>query len=157
MNFFLRYFILFDNGALIGFQRKPETPILLDPLNNFTVYKCQVMVLDYPKPYTFILRGLNLSCVIERMFYAETAADREEWVTCIRYVALKLEIVTPLQIKNGPNDKKNSNPNRKVEMLPEPQIFEAVQNLQISQGPTDPKSSLNYGNRKVVSLKTNSN
>lgn len=39
-----RYFILLDDGSLLGFKNKPETNIALaEPLNNFTVKGCQIM------------------------------------------------------------------------------------------------------------------
>ncbi|XP_034233469.1 RAC serine/threonine-protein kinase [Thrips palmi] len=81
-----RYFYLLDNGSLIGFKNKPEGA-LGDPLNNFTVKGCQIMSLDRPKPYIFIIRGLQLTTVIERTFHAESDADREEWVAAIKGVS----------------------------------------------------------------------
>lgn len=37
-----RYFILRDDGSLIGFKAQPEPGQYSDPLNNFTVKDCQV-------------------------------------------------------------------------------------------------------------------
>ncbi|XP_071442036.1 RAC-beta serine/threonine-protein kinase B [Hetaerina americana] len=81
-----RYFVLMDNGALMGFKNKPEHS-LNDPLNNFTVKGCQIMSVDKPKPYTFIIRGLQWTNVIERTFHVESEKEREEWVDAIRCVA----------------------------------------------------------------------
>ncbi|XP_026293832.1 RAC serine/threonine-protein kinase [Frankliniella occidentalis] len=81
-----RYFLLLDNGSLIGFKNKPEIPYG-DPLNNFTVKGCQIMSLDRPKPFIFIIRGLQLTTVIERTFHAESDADREEWIAAIKAVS----------------------------------------------------------------------
>lgn len=83
-----RYFVLFDDGALIGFKNKPDSHS--DPLNNFTVKGCQIMAVDRPKPFTFIIRGLQWTTVIERMFHVEVEKEREEWVAAIKYVADKL-------------------------------------------------------------------
>ncbi|GIY28513.1 hypothetical protein CEXT_554751 [Caerostris extrusa] len=66
-----RYFLLLDNGALIGFKSKPEHGFD-DPLNNFTVKGCQLMKADRPKPFTFIIRGLQWTTVIERTFHVES-------------------------------------------------------------------------------------
>jgi hypothetical protein len=39
-----RYFVLLDDGSLLGFKHKPEPGIgLAEPLNNFTVKGCQIM------------------------------------------------------------------------------------------------------------------
>lgn len=84
-----RYFILFDDGALIGFKSKPDHD-MRDPLNNFTVKGCQLMKTDRPKPFTFLIRGLQWTTVIERTFHVESEKEREEWVQAIQYVANKL-------------------------------------------------------------------
>lgn len=70
-----RYFLLLDNGSLIGFKTKPDES-MNDPLNNFTVKGCQIMSTDKPKPYTFIIRGLQWTTVIERMFHVESEHER---------------------------------------------------------------------------------
>lgn len=84
-----RYFILFENGDLIGFKNKPETSIS-DPLNCFTVKGCQIKSTDRPKPNTFIIRGLQLTTVIERMFHVDNESDRKEWVAAIEMVSNSL-------------------------------------------------------------------
>lgn len=48
------------------------------------------MSVDRPKPYTFIIRGLQWTTVIERTFHVETEREREEWVAAIKYVANRL-------------------------------------------------------------------
>ncbi|XP_067011381.1 RAC serine/threonine-protein kinase isoform X2 [Anabrus simplex] len=85
-----RYFMLLDDGSLIGFKNKPEHNALSDPLNNFTVKGCQIMSVDRPKPYTFIIRGLQWTTVIERTFHVESDMEREDWVAAIQYVADRL-------------------------------------------------------------------
>ncbi|XP_075232869.1 AKT serine/threonine protein kinase [Lycorma delicatula] len=83
-----RYFLLLDDGSLIGYKARPEAPT--EPLNNFTVKGCQIMSVDRPKPYTFIIRGLQWTTVIERTFHVESDREREEWVAAIRGVADRL-------------------------------------------------------------------
>ncbi|KAJ8687862.1 hypothetical protein QAD02_023657 [Eretmocerus hayati] len=87
-----RYFVLRDDGTLVGFKAKPDQQMAAaaQPLNNFTVRGCQIMSVDRPKPYTFVIRGLQWTTVIERTFHVETEQDREDWVTAIRYVADRL-------------------------------------------------------------------
>ena len=70
-----RYFVLFDDGSLMGYKNKPECGTA-DPLNNFTVKGCQIMSVERPKPYTFIIRGLQWTTVIERTFHVETERER---------------------------------------------------------------------------------
>ncbi|KAL6441004.1 hypothetical protein ACFW04_003404 [Cataglyphis niger] len=89
-----RYFVLRDDGTLVGFKTKPDpqmaTQTSTQPLNNFTVRGCQIMSVDRPKPYTFVIRGLQWTTVIERTFHVETEQEREDWVAAIRYVANRL-------------------------------------------------------------------
>lgn len=82
-----RYFVLRDDGALVGFKVKPDQQMAAtaQPLNNFTVRGCQIMSVDKPKPFTFVIRGLQWTTVIERTFHVESEEDREDWVAAIRY------------------------------------------------------------------------
>ena len=60
-----RYFILKEDGQFIGFKNKPsQQEQLADPLNNFTVKGCQIMTADRPKPFTFLIRGLQIIIII---------------------------------------------------------------------------------------------
>ncbi|XP_076359655.1 RAC serine/threonine-protein kinase-like isoform X1 [Tachypleus tridentatus] len=85
-----RYFILLEDGSLIGFKSKPEHGYS-DPLNNFTVRGCQLMKADRPKPYTFVIRGLQWTTVIERTFHVDSEKEREEWMQAIQHVADRLQ------------------------------------------------------------------
>ncbi|XP_057334417.1 RAC serine/threonine-protein kinase isoform X2 [Microplitis mediator] len=87
-----RYFVLRDDGTLVGFKSKPDQQMAAtaQPLNNFTVRGCQIMSIDRPKPFTFVIRGLQWTTVIERTFHVETEQEREDWVAAIRYVADRL-------------------------------------------------------------------
>lgn len=89
-----RYFILRTDGTLMGYRSKPAENTPNTPtdqlLNNFTVRGCQIMAVDRPKPYTFIIRGLQWTTVIERTFAVETEADRQLWTEAIRNVASRL-------------------------------------------------------------------
>lgn len=71
-----RYFILFDNGDLVGFKTQPERNNYRDPLNKFTVRDCQIMAVDKPRPYTFTIRGLQWTTVIERNFSVDNEKER---------------------------------------------------------------------------------
>ncbi|XP_045499606.1 RAC serine/threonine-protein kinase-like [Colias croceus] len=85
-----RYFILFDNGDLVGFKSQPERNNYRDPLNKFTVRDCQIMAVDKPRPNVFTIRGLQWTTVIERNFAVDSEREREEWVAAIRYVSSQL-------------------------------------------------------------------
>lgn len=71
-----RYFILFDNGDLVGFKTQPERNNYRDPLNKFTVRDCQIMAVDKPRSYVFTIRGLQWTTVIERNFAVDTEEAR---------------------------------------------------------------------------------
>ncbi|XP_028042605.1 RAC serine/threonine-protein kinase [Bombyx mandarina] len=90
-----RYFILFDTGDLVGFKTQPERNNYRDPLNKFTVRDCQIMAVDKPRPYTFTIRGLQWTTVIERNFSVDNEKEREEWVKAIREVASQLSTGGP--------------------------------------------------------------
>ena len=84
-----RYFLLFNDGKLLGFKSKPGDSFS-EPLNNFTVRRCQIIKSETPKAFVFIIRGLQWTTVIERMFHADSDEEREEWVNHIEEVARKL-------------------------------------------------------------------
>lgn len=50
------------------------------------------MSVNRPKPYTFIIRGLQCTTVIERMFHVETESEREGWVEAIKKVSERITI-----------------------------------------------------------------
>lgn len=79
-----RYFVLRDDGTLMGFKSKPEMNAAGERLNNFTVKGCQIMAIDRPKPFTFIIRGLQWTNVIERTFHVDSEKERLEWMEAIR-------------------------------------------------------------------------
>ncbi|KAK2167220.1 hypothetical protein LSH36_31g08007 [Paralvinella palmiformis] len=89
-----RYFILKENGQFLGHRNRPEHS-LTDPLNNFTVKDCQILKLDKPKPYTFVIRGLQWTTVVERMFFVDTHEEREDWIKAIQSIAQSLQVLEP--------------------------------------------------------------
>lgn len=87
-----RYFILKDNGEFIGYRKEPSTEAeLSNILNNFTVKNCEIILTDRPKKFTFIIRGLHLTTVVERTFHTESEDERQSWVNAIENVKRKLE------------------------------------------------------------------
>ncbi|KAK0411710.1 hypothetical protein QR680_005798 [Steinernema hermaphroditum] len=83
-----RYFLLFKDGALLGFKGAPEENAPLpEPLNDFTVKDVQLLKTEKPKPFGFTVRGLQFTTVIERMFYASSSDVREGWITAIKHVS----------------------------------------------------------------------
>ncbi|XP_061399557.1 RAC serine/threonine-protein kinase [Musca vetustissima] len=86
-----RYFILRSDGTLHGWRNKPnENAPPERPLNDFTIKGCQIMTVDRPRPYTFIIRGLQWTSVVERTFSVDTERERQEWTDAIRTVASSL-------------------------------------------------------------------
>lgn len=87
-----RYFILKDNGDFIGYKKEPSTEAELNNvLNNFTVKNCEIILTDRPRKFTFSIRGLHLTTVVERTFHAESEEERLSWVNAIEAVKRKLE------------------------------------------------------------------
>eukprot|EP00914_Ancora_sagittata_P012479 GHVO01024002.1.p1 GENE.GHVO01024002.1~~GHVO01024002.1.p1 ORF type:complete len:482 (-),score=75.56 GHVO01024002.1:376-1821(-) len=98
-NWRARYFILREDGSFFGFRSKPEHD-MQDPLNNFTVRDCQIMKAEKPKPNTFIIRGLQWTTVVERMFCVESTEEREEWIAAIRSIAEQLQVLEETSMDN---------------------------------------------------------
>jgi hypothetical protein len=74
-----RYFILKDDGQFLGFRSRPTMDMdLTDPLNNFTVRNCEILESNKPKPFTFAIRGLQMTTVVVRTFHVES--EEERWV-----------------------------------------------------------------------------
>lgn len=160
-----RYFLLLSDGSLIGYKNKPEgSPT--DPLNNFTVKGCQIMSVDRPKPYTFIIRGLQWTTVIERTFHVESEKERfviiqivlffdtlcnfivilhrEEWMAAIQSVADRLAECEDVEMKGASMSQSSScSENNYLANVDE---FSAKFSL---QGTSSSKSS---GKRKVVRI-----
>uniref|UniRef100_A0A0X3P2D1 non-specific serine/threonine protein kinase n=1 Tax=Schistocephalus solidus TaxID=70667 RepID=A0A0X3P2D1_SCHSO len=84
-----RYFILREDGTFYGYKNIPKDD-LAQPLNNFTVRDCQIICLNKPKPYTFLMRGLQWTTVVERLFFVEHESERHEWLQAIQLVANRL-------------------------------------------------------------------
>ena len=86
-----RYFILKDDGTLLGYRSNTDPSQNVEPTNNFTVQKCQIMTLDKPKPYTFIIRGLQWTQTVERTFHVDSEEERQSWTKAITNVANRIE------------------------------------------------------------------
>lgn len=89
-----RYFVLRDTGSLFGYRVMPDynsASAPIEPINNFTVQNCQIMPVDRPRPFTFLIRGLQLTTVIERTFHADSEEERQEWLDAIRLVSGQLK------------------------------------------------------------------
>jgi len=85
-----RYFILNDDGSFLGFKEKPKV-FPMEPLNNFSIEKCQIMKNDKMKANCFIIRCFQLTTLIERTLATDSAAERSEWIKAIEDVAKRLD------------------------------------------------------------------
>lgn len=72
------------------FKGGVENPLGTEPLNNFTVRGCQIMKMDRPKAFTFMIRGLSPNRTLERSFCTDSEKERQDWVSCIESVAQAL-------------------------------------------------------------------
>ena len=57
-----RFFILYSNGRFSGFKNAPtgNETVGAEKQNNFTVEGCQIITMNSPRPFTFIIRGLQV-------------------------------------------------------------------------------------------------
>jgi len=108
-----RYFVLFSDGGFSGFKTMESVEGESgEKQNNFTVEGCQIMTASKPKPFTFIIRGLQLTSVVERMFSVESEPERQSWVEAIEGVKEGLG-VSPA----GGSVATNENPLQDYELL----------------------------------------
>lgn len=71
-----RYFVLKSNGDFWGYKSKSDYQHAHHPMNNFNVKNCSIYEHNEPKPFTFSLKGLHMTAVAVRNFYADTAEER---------------------------------------------------------------------------------
>ena len=61
------------------------------------------MTAEKPKPFTFFIRGLQMTTVVERMFHVDSAQERAGWLEAIERVKKRLDeskVRKFLKIKN---------------------------------------------------------
>ena len=63
----------------------------MSPLSSLP--DCQIIKMERPKPNTFLIRGLQYTTVVERMFYADSKEEREEWIKAIESIAEQLQVL----------------------------------------------------------------
>lgn len=99
-NWRARYFELKADGSFLGYKEKPTVPNV-EPLNNFTIAKCQLMKADKIKKNAFIIRCLQWTTFVERTFCVETAEERDSWMEAIRSTASALSDEKPQGVSAG--------------------------------------------------------
>lgn len=141
-NWRARYFLLFSNGDLVGFRTQPERNNYRDPTNKFTVRDCQIMEADRPRPYSFTIRGLHWTNVIERNFSVDTEQERAEWVNAIRHVSRTLSNPEEQAVTPSPPSQCSL-----LEPAPEPEPPDVVPDSQASM---EKVGYSNQNNRKIT-------
>jgi len=87
-----RYFLLMDNGQFLGFRTKPSNDKdITDPENNFTIRNCTIFPDNKPKPFTFTIRLLHGTTIVERVFSVDSEQERLTWTTLIEEVKFNLQ------------------------------------------------------------------
>merc|ERR1712012_99257 len=108
-----RYFILFSDGDFSGFRTMESVEAESgEKQNNFTVEGCQIIKKNRPKPFTFIIRGLQLTSVVERMFSVDSEPERQSWIEAIEAVKEGLAVSSA-----GASQAKSENPLQDYELL----------------------------------------
>ena len=57
------------------------------------------MTAEKPKPFTFFIRGLQMTTVVERMFHVDSASERAGWLEAIERVKKKLDEVRLTRVR----------------------------------------------------------
>lgn len=76
-----RYFILQDDGAFLGFKKRPEPEQLSKPRNVYSVDGSQTFCQEKPRRFSFVFRCLRPMEQIERYFSLRSDDERAEWVS----------------------------------------------------------------------------
>lgn len=90
-NWRARYFVLMENGSLLGFKQKPPPGQYRDPTNNFTIKGCHIVKVESATHFIFVIKGLSPEQEIERNFSAGNDQDRDSWCNAIIETAIKLQ------------------------------------------------------------------
>lgn len=114
------------------------------------------MIMDRPKPYTFVIRGLQWTRVIERTFYADSEQDRQEWLHAIDKVKESLTnsastcIPNSQQFNQKPGSSQSSDDTDVIMLDPAEEMNdpELYNKFVVNQGTSYGKQS---GRKKVVS------
>lgn len=87
-NWRARYYILRADGVFHGFKSKEEAQTSAEIQNDFMLQEDVTIVThEKPKLNTFIVQGIILRGMqVDRIYYTETAEDREEWISAIQAV-----------------------------------------------------------------------
>ena len=62
-----RYFILYNDGKLLGFEGKPQDKHYINPNNNFIVRECNIIKRDEPKDLLIDIYRLILFSKVPNM------------------------------------------------------------------------------------------
>lgn len=87
-NWRARYYILRADGVFHGFKSKEEAQTSAEIQNDFMLQEdVTIVTQEKPKLNTFIVQGIILRGMqVDRIYYTETAEDREEWISAIQAV-----------------------------------------------------------------------
>ena len=87
-----RYFLLMNNGQFLGFRSQPiNDKDLNDPENNFSIRNCTIVSDNKPKPFTFTIRLLHGTTIVERVFSVDSEQERLTWTNLIEEVKGNLQ------------------------------------------------------------------
>lgn len=127
-NWRARYFVLMDDGSLLGFKQKPPPGQYRDPTNNFTVKGCNIVKVESATHFIFVIKGLSPDQEIERNFSAGNDHDRDSWCNAIMETAIRLP---PNSTSNSCNNSHLQIPNQTTTAM----THSAITNNNFSQNP----------------------
>ena len=68
-NWRARYFVLMDDGSLLGFRQKPPSGQYRDPTNNFTVRGCHIVKVESEAHFKLSSNARKDICLRGDLFY----------------------------------------------------------------------------------------
>lgn len=140
-NWRARYFVLMDNGSLLGFKQKPAAGQYRDPTNNFTIKGCHIVKVESATHFIFVIKGLSPEQEIERNFSAGNDQDRDSWCNAIIETAIKLQHQSDFTNHHNQSQQIQSQKSQQTQ-----QQLQSQQNLLHTQNqhqqPTQPQSIL---------------
>ncbi|KAI6656352.1 cGMP-dependent protein kinase 1 isoform 2 [Oopsacas minuta] len=98
-----RYFILFEDGTLVGYKTKPANPGA-DFLNIFSVKGSQITKKNFSGKPGFTLRCLQIDAYVDRNFQLEEDSDRDEWCMQIERIGSKVSAQARIADTTNPDD-----------------------------------------------------
>nr|XP_009858418.2 RAC-gamma serine/threonine-protein kinase-like isoform X2 [Ciona intestinalis] len=96
-----RYFYLKSDGSLLGYKEILKPDNHLEPLNNFSILRCQIMKLPkLGEKFVFVVRCFQFTTLVERTFACTSEDDQKEWIKLMKEMSDQLEQSSRASVTN---------------------------------------------------------